>query len=50
MEALTAASIAALALYDMLKAIDRGITFSVELTEKSGGKSGHYLRGAEEGT
>lgn len=50
MEALTAASVAALTLYDMLKAIDRGITFSVELTEKSGGKSGHYLRGAEEGT
>jgi cyclic pyranopterin phosphate synthase len=34
MEALTAASVAALALYDMAKAVDRGITFGVELVEK----------------
>lgn len=46
MEALSAASIAALAIYDMLKAIDRAIHFSVELVEKSGGKSGDYRRDA----
>jgi cyclic pyranopterin phosphate synthase len=34
MEALTAASVAALALYDMAKAVDKGMTFSVELVEK----------------
>jgi len=46
MEALTAASIAALTVYDMCKAIDRGMTIeSVALLEKKGGKSGHYLRG-----
>ena len=45
MEALTAASIAALALYDMVKAVDRGATLGeVFLLEKSGGKSGHYQR------
>lgn len=44
MEALTAASVAALTLYDMLKAIDRGITFDVALTTKSGGRSGSYER------
>ncbi|MDB4977492.1 MAG: moaC [Myxococcaceae bacterium] len=45
MEALTAASIAALTLYDMLKAIDRGMVIeSVALLEKSGGKSGDYRR------
>lgn len=48
MEALTAASVAALTLYDMLKAVDRGIRFSVELAEKIGGKSGHYTRNAGE--
>jgi cyclic pyranopterin monophosphate synthase len=41
MEALTAASIAALTLYDMLKAVDRGMTIGpTRLIEKSGGKSG----------
>ena len=44
MEALTAASVAALTLYDMLKAIDRGITYDVALVEKSGGKSGLWSR------
>jgi cyclic pyranopterin phosphate synthase len=46
MEALTAASVAALTLYDMAKAMDRGMRITgVELTEKSGGKSGDYRRG-----
>jgi cyclic pyranopterin phosphate synthase len=45
MEALTAASVAALTLYDMAKAIDRGMVIeSIQLLEKSGGKSGHFLR------
>lgn len=43
MEALTAVSAAALTLYDMVKAIDRGVTIEkIRLLEKSGGKSGHY--------
>jgi len=43
MEALTAATIAALTIYDMTKAIDRGATIqSVRLLSKSGGKSGSY--------
>jgi len=46
MEALTAASVAALTLYDMLKAVDRGIAIeSVCLLEKSGGRSGTWRRG-----
>jgi len=46
MEALTAVTIAALTVYDMCKAIDRGMTIGpVCLLEKSGGKSGHFLRG-----
>lgn len=45
MEALVAASLAALTLYDMLKAIDRGITFDVALLEKDGGKTGSFRRG-----
>ena len=45
MEALTAVTVAALTVYDMCKAIDRGITQGpFELLEKTGGKSGHYLR------
>jgi cyclic pyranopterin phosphate synthase len=45
MEALTAASVAGLALYDMCKAVDRGMVVTdVRLIEKSGGASGHYLR------
>ena len=43
MEALTAASVAALTVYDMCKAVDRGMTIhSVRVLEKAGGKSGHY--------
>lgn len=45
MEALTAASIAALTLYDMCKAVDKDMQIQhVHLQEKLGGKSGHYLR------
>ncbi len=45
MEALTAVSVAALTIYDMCKAIDRGMTFNdVCLLSKSGGKSGTYTR------
>ncbi|KPY39642.1 Cyclic pyranopterin monophosphate synthase accessory protein [Pseudomonas syringae pv. rhaphiolepidis] len=44
MEALTAASIAALTIYDMCKAVDRGMVIeSVRLLEKLGGKSGHFI-------
>ncbi|QKZ03192.1 cyclic pyranopterin monophosphate synthase MoaC [Pseudomonas eucalypticola] len=43
MEALTAASIAALTIYDMCKAVDKGMVIdTVRLLEKLGGKSGHY--------
>lgn len=44
MEAMVAASTAALTLYDMVKAIDRAMTFDVCLVEKSGGKSGDWRR------
>jgi len=45
MEALTAASVAALTLYDMVKAVEKGASIEiVRLLEKSGGKSGHYRR------
>jgi cyclic pyranopterin phosphate synthase len=45
MEALTAASVAALTVYDMVKGIERGAEItSVMLTEKSGGKSGEWRR------
>jgi cyclic pyranopterin phosphate synthase len=45
MEALTAAAVAALTVYDMTKALDKSITIEkVRLLEKSGGKSGHYRR------
>jgi cyclic pyranopterin monophosphate synthase len=45
MEAMTAVSVAALTIYDMCKAIDRGMSFSdVWLVSKSGGKSGSYNR------
>jgi cyclic pyranopterin phosphate synthase len=44
MEALTAASIAALTVYDMCKAVDRFMSIdSVKLLEKKGGKSGHWI-------
>lgn len=43
MEALTAASIAALTIYDMCKAVDKGMVIQgVRLLEKVGGKSGHW--------
>ncbi|MFO1386796.1 MAG: cyclic pyranopterin monophosphate synthase MoaC [Chitinivorax sp.] len=43
MEALTAASVALLTIYDMCKAVDRGMTISqIRLLEKLGGKSGHW--------
>lgn len=45
MEALTGVSVAALTLYDMLKALDKGMVIGpTRLLEKSGGKSGPYLR------
>ena len=45
MEALTAASAAALTLYDMCKAVDKGMIIDqVQLLEKKGGKSGHWIR------
>jgi len=43
MEALTAVSVACLTLYDMLKAVDRGMSFNaIRLVEKSGGRSGDW--------
>ncbi|MCG7200966.1 cyclic pyranopterin monophosphate synthase MoaC [Marinobacter pelagius] len=46
MEALTAASVAALTLYDMCKAVDRGMVVdNVRLLEKKGGRSGHWVAG-----
>jgi cyclic pyranopterin phosphate synthase len=43
MEALTAVSIACLTIYDMVKAVERGMRIEgIRLLEKSGGKSGHY--------
>jgi cyclic pyranopterin phosphate synthase len=48
MEALTAASVALLTIYDMCKAIDRGMRIeSVQLEEKRGGKSGVWQRGVQ---
>jgi cyclic pyranopterin phosphate synthase len=48
MEALTAASVAALTIYDMCKAVDRGMQIEqVRLLEKLGGHSGHYRLAAE---
>jgi len=45
MEALTAAAVGLLTIYDMVKATDRGMTIrKLRLEEKSGGKSGHYKR------
>jgi cyclic pyranopterin phosphate synthase len=45
MEALTGAAVAALTVYDMCKAADRGIVIErLALVEKAGGKSGHYRR------
>jgi cyclic pyranopterin phosphate synthase len=45
MEALTAASVAALTVYDMVKGVERGAEIAgVALLEKSGGRSGHWQR------
>ena len=45
MEALTAAAVAALTVYDMVKAVEKGVTIArVQLVEKSGGKSGRWTR------
>mgnify|MGYP001522096312 CR=1 FL=1 len=45
MEALTAVSVAALTVYDMCKAVDKGMELGeIHLVEKTGGKSGHYVR------
>ncbi len=47
MEALTAVSVTCLTIYDMVKAVERGIRIeAIHLVEKKGGKSGHYLAGA----
>ncbi len=49
MEALTAVSAAALTIYDMCKAVDRGMAIEhIRLVAKSGGKSGEFLRQGEE--
>ncbi len=46
MEALTAVQVALLTVYDMCKAVDRGMSIQdVRLLEKTGGKSGHWTRG-----
>jgi cyclic pyranopterin monophosphate synthase len=46
MEAMTAASVAALTVYDMVKGLERGAEIAeVVLLEKSGGRSGHWTRG-----
>jgi cyclic pyranopterin monophosphate synthase len=46
MEAMTAASVTALTLYDMCKAVEKGISLGpIRLLEKSGGKSGHWVAG-----
>ncbi|GBG13652.1 cyclic pyranopterin monophosphate synthase [Novimethylophilus kurashikiensis] len=47
MEALTAVSVALLTIYDMCKAVDRGMSMhGIRLLEKAGGKSGHWVAGA----
>jgi cyclic pyranopterin monophosphate synthase len=49
MEAMTAASVAALTVYDMVKGVERGVTIgSVRLLSKSGGKSGEWHRAERE--
>src|SRR6187399_540572 len=46
MEALTAVSVACLTVYDMVKAVERGVRIEgIHLVEKKGGKSGHYRAG-----
>jgi cyclic pyranopterin phosphate synthase len=44
MEALTAVQVALLTIYDMCKAVDRGMRMNnIYLAEKQGGKSGHFI-------
>jgi cyclic pyranopterin monophosphate synthase len=51
MEALMAVSVAALTVYDMCKGVDRGITIDqIQLEEKSGGRSGHWIRDWTDGS
>jgi cyclic pyranopterin phosphate synthase len=51
MEALTAVSVAALTLYDMVKAVDKTMTITdIEVVAKRGGQSGDYRRGARRGS
>ncbi len=51
MEALTAVSVAALTLYDMVKAVDKEMTIGdIHVVEKKGGRSGHYRRTEERRT
>lgn len=48
MEAMTAVSVACLTVYDMVKSVDRGISIGpLQLLEKSGGKSGRFLRDSD---
>ena len=50
MEALVAVSVAALTIYDMVKAVDRQTVIEqIQLEEKSGGKSGHFVRSGQPG-
>ena len=49
MEALTAVAVAALTIYDMVKAVDKAMVIGdISLIEKTGGRSGHYRRKARE--
>ena len=51
MEAMTAVSVASLTIYDMCKSVDRSMSIgSIQLMEKSGGKSGHYKRDESQST
>src|SRR4249919_1696871 len=51
MEALTAASVAALTVYDMVKSVERGVEIrSIALVSKTGGKSGEWVRPADRAT
>ena len=48
MEALTAVAIAALTIYDMIKAVDKAMVIGdIRLMKKTGGKSGEYVRNTE---
>lgn len=51
MEALTACSMAALTVYDMCKSVDKSMKIkNIRLLEKTGGRSGHWRRSAEDGS